>query len=49
MGIDQNTKNFVEAKVKELGSMEAVEQLYSKDCLVDQYAITYAKTLFDKP
>ena len=41
LGNDQ--KEYIEAKVRELGSMEAVKKFYSKACLVTRYALSVAK------
>ena len=41
LGVDQ--KAYIEAKVKELGSLEAVKKFYSKPCLVTRYALSVAK------
>jgi len=41
LGGDQ--KKYIEAKVKELGSMEAVKAFYHKPCLVTRYALSVAK------
>ena len=36
-------KNYIEKKVKELGSLEAVKAFYNKPCLVTRYALSVAK------
>ena len=36
-------KAYIEAKVKQLGSLEAVKTFYSKPCLVTRYALSVAK------
>ena len=36
-------KKYIETKVKELGSIEAVKAFYSKACLVSRYALSVAK------
>ena len=36
-------KKYIEAKVKELGSLEAVKAFYHKPCLVSRYALSVAK------
>ena len=41
LGDDQ--KAYIEAKVKELGSLEAVKAFYSEPCLVSRYALSVAK------
>ena len=41
LGEDQ--KVYIEAKVKELGSLEAVKAFYHKPCLVNRYALSVAK------
>ena len=41
LGDDQ--KEYIEAKVKELGSLEAVKAFYHKPCLVTRYALSVAK------
>lgn len=48
MALEQDQKNFIMTKVKELGSVPAVVKLYNKDCAVDTWAITYAKLIFSK-
>ena len=47
MAIEQDQKDFIKSKVEELGSMEAVKQLYNKDCVVDKWAVVYAHKIFD--
>jgi len=41
LGDDQ--KAYIEAKVKELGSLKAVKAFYHKECLVTRYALSVAK------
>ena len=41
LGDDQ--KEYIEAKVKQLGSLDAVKEFYSKACLVSRYALSVAK------
>ena len=41
LGDDQ--KKYIEAKVKELGNLEAVKAFYYKACLVTRYALSVAK------
>ena len=41
--LTDNQKAYAEAKVKELGSLEAVEKFYSKACLIARYALSVAK------
>ena len=41
LGDDQ--KKHIKAKVKELGSLEAVKKFYHKACLVTRYALSVAK------
>ena len=41
--LDDNQKAYIEAKIKELGSLKAVKAFYSKPCLVSRYAINVAK------
>ena len=41
LGNDQ--KAYIETKVKELGSLEAVKAFYHKPCLVSRYALSVAK------
>ena len=48
MPIEQDQKEFIQAKVKELGSVQAVKELYFKDCMVDKYAMVYANKLYNK-
>ena len=48
MPIDQDQKDFIKNKVRELGSVHAVKELYFKDCLVDRWAIVYANKLYNK-
>jgi 16S rRNA U1498 N3-methylase RsmE len=45
----QDQIDFITNKVTELGSVEAVERLYSQDCVVDVYARKLAGKLFSKP
>ena len=48
--LDKDQIAFIENKVKELGNMEAVKRHYKfwreKKCLVDRYAIQFAKEEF---
>ena len=46
MALDQKQKDFISAKIKELGSLKAVKELYNQDCLVDKWANVYASTIF---
>ena len=46
MALDQEQKDFITAKVAELGSIKAVKELYNQDCLVDKWANIYASTIF---
>ena len=41
--LDDSQKAFIEAKVKELGSLKTVKSHYSKTCLVSRYALSVAK------
>lgn len=47
--LDKDQIKFIENKVKELGTMEAVKKLYKfwkeKKCLVDRYAVKHAKKI----
>ena len=36
-------KNYIEKKIRELGSLKAVKALYHKTCLVSRYALSIAK------
>ena len=36
-------KAYIKIKVKELGSLKAVKEFYSKKCLISRYAISVAK------
>ena len=47
MALEPDQKDFIKDKVAELGSVEAVKQLYNKDCLVDKWAVIYAHKMFD--
>ena len=42
-GIGDDQKEFIEGKIRELGSKEAVAEFYSKDDLVSEYAKKMAK------
>jgi len=44
--LHETTKNFIKVKVKDLGSVKAVKQLYKEECPLDRWAITYAQKLF---
>jgi len=48
MSLDQDQKDFIDNKVKELGSEETVKKLYFKDDLVSAYAKVLANKLFGK-
>jgi len=49
MALEQDQKEFIKAKVKELGSVQATKQLYNQDCKVDLWAIVYANKVYNKP
>ena len=44
--LGSSQKAFIEAKVKELGNLEAVNAHYNKKALVDRYAISIAKKVY---
>ena len=44
--MNEDQIKFIEAKVKELGSIKAVKAHYNKVCEVDKYANKYAKKVF---
>ena len=46
MALKENQKEFIQAKVGELGSIQAVKEFYSQDCLVDKWANVYASTIY---
>jgi len=48
MSFEQDQKDFIKKKVKELGSILATKELYNQDCEVDKYANTYADKLYNK-
>ncbi len=49
MGIlDERQKDFIQAKVVRLGSLEAVEQDYSRGDTVSNYALKFARWCYDK-
>ena len=48
MSLAKDQKEFVTNKVKELGSFEAVNQLYHTDSPVDKWANALAMKLFSK-
>ena len=48
MSFEQDQKDFVKTKVKELGSIQATKELYDQDCEVDRYANIYASKLYNK-
>ena len=41
--LSEGQKAYIEAKVKQLGSLEAVKKFYHKPCLVSRYALSVAK------
>jgi hypothetical protein len=45
MALGKDQKEFIKAKVGELGSIQAVKKLYFQDCLVDKWANVYASTI----
>ena len=47
MSFEQDQKDFVKTKVKELGSIQATKELYDQDCEVDRYANIYADKLYN--
>ena len=49
MPLEQDQKDFIKSKVEKLGSIQAVEEFYNQDCLVDKWANVYTSTIFDKP
>ena len=48
MSFEQDQKDFVKKKVKELGSVQATKELYNQDCEVDKYANIYADKLYNE-
>jgi|APSaa5957512622_1039677.scaffolds.fasta_scaffold223958_2 hypothetical protein len=48
MALEQSQKDWIEKKVRELGSKKAVQQLYQKDDRVCRYALKLADNLFKK-
>lgn len=46
MALKENQKEFIRKKVNELGSIQAVQEFYFQDCLVDKWANVYASTIF---
>ena len=44
--LDQDQIQFIENKVRELGSIEAVRSYYYKDCTVTDYARQFAETVY---
>lgn len=46
MALEKDQKEFIQAKVGELGSIQAVKEFYSQDCLVDKWANVYASTIY---
>ena len=46
VALEKDQRIFIENKVKELGDMKSVKQLYHKDCSVDNYAILVAQKMF---
>lgn len=48
MALDKDQKTFIRKKVKQLGSMEKVKELYNKKCAVDDYARRTAERMFDE-
>lgn len=46
--LSKDQKDFIKAKVRELGSLKAVKLHYSKKVLVDQYAIAMAKKIYEE-
>jgi len=44
--LDADQIAFIQAKVSELGSSEAVNRFYKKDCAVDVFARQFAIVLF---
>ena len=46
MALDNEQKHFIENKVKELGSPEAVKAFYNKPCAVSDYAKKYAAKIY---
>lgn len=44
--LDNSQKDFIRDKVKELGTISAVEKFYKLDDRVSEFAIKLAKTLF---
>ena len=47
MALGEDQKIFIKKKVKELGSMEAVESLYNKECAVADFAHAYARKVYN--
>lgn len=45
MGLGDDQKDFIEKRVKELGSVEEVTNFYTPDCAVWDYAVKMAKKL----
>ena len=48
MALGQDQKDFIVSKVIELGSVEKTKRFYSKDCIVDKWALYYSNKLFNK-
>jgi hypothetical protein len=46
MALEQDQKDFIMNKVKELGTVKKVVDFYNKDCKVDEFAIKYAIKIF---
>jgi hypothetical protein len=46
--LDASQVAFIHAKVQSLGSVEAVESFYDRDCAVDVFARMVAVNLFGK-
>lgn len=48
MTLEQDQKDFIKQKVKELKSINKVKEVYNKDCTVDKFANAYAKKFLKK-
>ena len=48
MALEQDQKDFIKNKVKELGSVKKVVDFYNRESKVDEFAIKYATKIFKK-
>jgi hypothetical protein len=44
--LSSDQKTFIKARVKDLGSMEAVQRIYNLQTLVDRFARSEAKKIY---